>query len=184
MMEVREVLRRLSAGQALREIARATGLDRKTVRRYADAASALSFEASDSTLSEVLVAEVSRRVQARPVPLPSDERAMLARERERIAAWLGDGLRLTKVHVLLEREGITASHATLCRFAQDELGWGKRAVSVRLEESEPGNEAQIDFGCTGMTFDPRQVESASSGPSWCICRTAATRLCTRPSRRI
>jgi DNA-binding NarL/FixJ family response regulator len=32
MMEVRDVLRRLGAGQSLREIARTTGLDRKTVR--------------------------------------------------------------------------------------------------------------------------------------------------------
>ena len=38
MMEVKEVLRRLAAGQGLRDIARQTGVDRKTVRRYADAA--------------------------------------------------------------------------------------------------------------------------------------------------
>lgn len=154
MMEVREVLRRLCAGQALREIARATGLDRKTVRRYAEAAIASGFDASTAAPNEALVAEVSRAVQERPVPPPSDERTMLARERTRIAAWLEDGLRLTKVHVLLEREGITASYATLRRFAQDELGWGKRAVSVRLDEPAPGDEAQIDFGCMGMMFDP------------------------------
>ncbi|MDB4985727.1 MAG: hypothetical protein JWN04_905 [Myxococcaceae bacterium] len=76
MMEVREVLRRLSAGQALREIARGSGLERKTVRRYAEA-------------------------------------------------------------------------ALVRRFVQDELGWGKRVSSVRLDDSEPGQEAQIDFGCMG-----------------------------------
>ena len=38
MIEVKEVLRRREAGQALREIARETGLDRKTVRRYVEAA--------------------------------------------------------------------------------------------------------------------------------------------------
>jgi transposase len=154
MMEVREVLRRLGAGQALREVARATMLDRKTVRRYAEAAAASGFDATATVPSEALVAEVARRVQERPVPPLSDERMTLARERARIAAWLEDGLRLTKVHVLLEREGITASYATLRRFAQDELGWGKRAVSVRLEEPVPGDEAQIDFGCMGMMFDP------------------------------
>ena len=136
-MEVREVLRRLSAGQPLREIARATGLDRKTVRRYADAASASGFEPGASELSAAVVAEVTRRVQERPLPPPSDERVELAQKRERIATWLADGLRLTKVHVLLEREGVAASYATLRRFAQDELGWGKRATSIRLDDSAP-----------------------------------------------
>lgn len=154
MMEVKEVLRRLHAGQALREVARATGLDRKTVRRYADAASASGFEAGAAGPSEALVAAVARQVQDRPAPPPSDERVMLARERARIATWLGDGLRLTKVHTLLERDGMTASYATLRRFAQDELGWGKRAVTVRLDDAAPGDEAQIDFGLMGMMFDP------------------------------
>jgi transposase len=34
MQEVREVLRRWQAKQGIRQIARETGLDRKTVRRY------------------------------------------------------------------------------------------------------------------------------------------------------
>ena len=40
MIDAREVLRRWQAGQKLREIARGTGLDRKTVRRYLAAAAA------------------------------------------------------------------------------------------------------------------------------------------------
>jgi transposase len=153
MMEVREVLRRLSSGHALREIARETGLDRKTVRRYAEAATASGFSVVDSALTETLVAEVARRVQDRPLPPPSEERALLGQHRERIATWLSDGLRLTKVHVLLERDGVSTSYATLRRYAQDELGWGKRAASVRLDDPEPGEEAQIDFGCMGMMHD-------------------------------
>lgn len=154
MMEVREVLRRLTAGQSLREIARTTGLDRKTVRRYAEAAAGCGFQANPGSLSEELVAEVARSVQVRPTPTPSDERAALVRERERIAQWLEQGLRLTKVHALLKRGGTTTSYATLRRFAQDEFGWGKRAVSVRLEDPAPGEEAQIDFGCMGTMLDP------------------------------
>lgn len=152
MMEVREVLRRLSAGQALREIARSSGLDRKTVRRYAEAASVSGFKAS-SELSDALVAEVVRRVQDRPAPAPSDERLALDSARSRIEKWLADGLRLTKVQVLLERDGVSSSYATLRRFAQDELGWGKRVSSVRLDDSPPGEEAQIDFGCMGTMVD-------------------------------
>jgi transposase len=153
MMEVREVLRRLAAAQSLREIARATGLDRKTVRRYVEAASESGFVAGENAVSEAVVAEVARRVQERAEPLPSDERVALEEQRARIAAWLGDGLRLTKVQVLLERDGITSSYATLRRFAMDELGWGKRTASVRLDDPEPGEEAQVDFGCMGSMLD-------------------------------
>jgi len=38
MIEIREVLRRWSAGQAVRAVARETGVDRKTVDRYVSAA--------------------------------------------------------------------------------------------------------------------------------------------------
>jgi FixJ family two-component response regulator len=85
-MEVREVLRRLSSGQALREIARETGLDRKTVRRYAEAALVSGFSVADGVLTDTFVAEVARRVQDRPLPPPSDERSLLGQHRERIAA--------------------------------------------------------------------------------------------------
>ena len=48
---------------------------------------------------------------------------------------------------------MTSSYATLRRFAQDELGWGKRVASVRLDDCAPGEEAQIDFGCMGTMLD-------------------------------
>ena len=38
MIEIREVLRRWSAGQAVRAVARETGVDRKTVDRYVSVA--------------------------------------------------------------------------------------------------------------------------------------------------
>ena len=38
MIEIREVLRRWTAGQSVRAVARETGVDRKTVDRYVNAA--------------------------------------------------------------------------------------------------------------------------------------------------
>ena len=58
MIEVKEVLRRREAGQALREIARETGLDRKTVRRYVEAAGETDGEVD----TEVVVQQVVQRV--------------------------------------------------------------------------------------------------------------------------
>ena len=51
MNETKEVLRRWKARQSKREIARGTGLDRKTVRRYIEAAEVCGLS-RDSELSD------------------------------------------------------------------------------------------------------------------------------------
>lgn len=86
MIEVKEVLRRREAGQGLREIARETGLDRKTVRRYVAAADEVGA-------AEASVQEVVQRVQARPLPAPSEPRQRLEAHREQIAEWLSPASR-------------------------------------------------------------------------------------------
>ena len=154
MMEVRDVLRRTLAGQGLRDIARQTGLDRKTVRRYAEAAK--RAQVSTETLhDDAVVSAIIASVQERELPPLSEQRAQLFAQRARIEAWLGGRppLKLTKVHVLLTRDGVSTSYATLRRFAMDELGWGRRAPTVRVDDSGPGEEAQIDFGCMGLMRD-------------------------------
>ncbi len=95
MMEVREVLRRLGAGQSQRRIGRETGLGRNTIGRYVKAAAEFCFAAGEPC--EELVAAVARAVQERPLPEPSEQRTTLATHRLQIERWLADGLKLTKV---------------------------------------------------------------------------------------
>lgn len=156
MIDVREVLRRWTAGQKDREIARATGTDRKTVARYVAMAKAFGF-GPEHVADDDAVHEVAQSVQARRVAEPSEEWEGVAQHRERIAEWLGQArpLRLTKIHTLLVRDhGLVASYATLRRFAMQELGWTKKKPTVRLEDPPPAQEAQVDFGLMGMLFDP------------------------------
>jgi hypothetical protein len=63
MIEIREVLRRWSAGQAVRAVGRETGVDRKTVDRYVTAARELDAVVGVEPSDDV-VAKVSQRVQA------------------------------------------------------------------------------------------------------------------------
>lgn len=166
MIEVKEVLRRHEAGQGLREIARATGLDRKTVRRYVQAGDAASSDDDG-------VQQVVQLVQSRPLPTPSEARKLLETHRERIAAWLEEksgkrALRMTKVHVLLQRQGIVVTYATLCRWAHDELGWRERKPTVRVDDPEPGQEAQVDFGKMGMVAD---AATGRLRQLWCLVVT-------------
>lgn len=152
MIEVKEVLRRREAGQKIREIARETGVDRKTVRRYLEAAGERG--ADDATVQHVV-----QQVQLRPAPEPSEPRKRLQAHREQIAQWLSPtkpgkrALRLTRVRVLLQRRGVDVSYATLCRWAHDELGFRERKPTVRVDDPEPGQEAQVDFGKMGLVAD-------------------------------
>ena len=155
MMDVKEVLRRWQAEQSARKIARETRIDRKTVGRYIATAEELALP-RDRALSDSEVHAVAQRHQARPSADPSAEWKAIAQHRASIEAWLGGArpLRLQKIHILLGREGVEASYATLRRYAIEELGWHKQAPTVLLEDPPPGQEAQIDFGKMGLLFDP------------------------------
>jgi transposase len=155
MIEIKEVLRRWSAQQSLHQIARETSLDRKTVRRYVQAAESLAL-ARDAELDDACVHAVAERVQARALPARTSEWAEIGEHRARIAEWLGKRrpLRLRRIHTLLVRDsGLKASYDTLRRFAIDELGWSKRPPTVRVDDPPPGQEAQVDFGYMGELVD-------------------------------
>ncbi len=125
------------------------------MRRYVQAAERVEGEAT-----EEIVQEVAQEVQGRPLPAPSEPRKLLDAHRDCIAGWLAPSdrkkrpLRLTKVHELLKRRGVEVTYATLWRWAHDEFGWRERTPTVRLDDPDPGHEAQVDFGKMGDVFDP------------------------------
>lgn len=156
MIDVKELLRRWAAGHSDRKIARETGADRKTVARYTAVGKELAL-ARDREPTDEEVHEVGRRVQARETPDRSEEWQEVAKHRAQIVEWLERKrpLRLTKVHKLLVRDKkLQASYHTLRRYAIDELGWGKKRATVRLEDPPAGQEAQVDFGRMGQIVDP------------------------------
>ncbi len=156
MIEVKELLRRRAAGHGARRVERETGCDRKTVGRYFAAADALSVSREREPTDEDVRA-VTARVQARPAADPSAEWKQIATHRAQVEKWLAlkRPLRLRKIHTLLRRDhGVTASYDTLRRFAIEELGWRKKPVTVRLDDTAPGEIAQVDFGRMGTLVDP------------------------------
>jgi transposase len=154
MIDVREVLRRMQAGQSARQLARDGVVDRKTASRYFEAARSCGVEAA-TVLDDGLVAEVASRVQARPQTPASEPYKHLEAQRPRIEAWLRTErpMRLVRVRELLARDGIDIAYTTLRRFAHQELGWRERAPTVRVDDSPMGEEAQIDFGHVGFLTD-------------------------------
>lgn len=159
MIDVKEILRRWRAGQGVRQITRETGRDRKTVRRYIKEAKRVGLEAeAQPELTDEAVGEVAAQVQARPLPPRSEAWTELDNYKELIGKWLKRDrpLRLRKVHKLLVRRGVGASYWMLRRFVIEQLGWKERDVTILLEEPEPGQEAQVDFGKMGKLWDEQQ----------------------------
>ncbi|TWP36406.1 IS21 family transposase [Leekyejoonella antrihumi] len=158
MVEVREVLRSWLDGVGLRTVAARAGVDRKTARRYVQAAqdAGLSREAGPDALTDELIGVVVGAVRpSRPNGHGTGWDELLAR-REQIRAWLDvpDALSVVKVHELLTRAGCTVPYRTVHRFAVAECGFRAKETTVRVLDGEPGVECQIDFAQMGLIIDP------------------------------
>lgn len=154
MIDVREVLRRMQAGQSARQLARDGVVDRKTAGRYFEAARQHEI-GPETDLTDALVREVAQYIQTRPEPPPTDVRQELQKHRATIEAGLTAErpLRLVRVQELLARDGVEISYSSLRRYAHAEFGWKERRSSVRIDDPPAGEEAQIDFGHMGFVFD-------------------------------
>jgi transposase len=154
--EIREVLRAWLSGAGLRQVAAQAGVDRKTARRYVQAAAeaGLARDGGAGQLTDELVGQVAEVV--RPVRPGGHGRAWEQLEgcREEIAGQVKAGLSVVKIGVLLERRGITVPYRTLHRFCVERCGFGRTASTVRVADGEPGAECQLDFGYLGMLADP------------------------------
>lgn len=139
VIEIREILRLWLRGLGLREVARLSGTDRKTVRRYVEMARSCGLDrdgGADQLTDELLAAVITGVRRARPNG-KSEVWETVAAQAEQIKAWLDEGLTLTKVHALLGRRGVVVSYRTLHRYATAELGFGQRRATVRVTDCEP-----------------------------------------------
>lgn len=159
MFEVREVLRLWLRGEGLRSIERLAGVDRKTVRRYVTAAEELGLvrDGGEGQLGDELIGSVVEAVRPHRSDGHGEGWRLPVARHDRIEAWLKkDGLTVVKVGELLGREGVVVPERTLHRYASEvcDVGRGRRGTTVRVEDGEPGDELQVDFGKMGRLVDP------------------------------
>jgi transposase len=154
--EIREVLRAWLGGAGLRRVAEQAGVDRKTARRYVEAAigAGVVRDGGICQLTDELVGLVAQAV--RPVRPGGHGPAweQLEAGHAEIEALVKQGLSVVKIGVLLERRGVVVPYRTLHRFCVERCGFGKTAATVRVADGEPGAECQIDFGYLGLLADP------------------------------
>lgn len=107
MIEIKEVIRQWLAGIPKKRIAAQLGLDPKTVRRYIAQAQSCGLELDHgvAALTDARVSEIVAALRTRPARAPSDSWLVCEQQRAVIGKKLGQGLRLTRVHRLLARQG-------------------------------------------------------------------------------
>ena len=157
VVEVREILRQWMMGHGLRRIAGATGLDRKTVRRYVHSAEAtgLTRGGGSEALTDERIGAVLERLRVGSPGEHGTTWEVCEAHRAALQGWIDEGLTLTKAQALLTRTcGREVPYRTLHRFALRELGLGRERVTVRVADGKPGEELEVDFGLLGSLTDP------------------------------
>jgi hypothetical protein len=134
-------------------------MDRKTVRRYVEAAEEFGVDRAgdDGQLTDLLLGHVVERVRPHRTDGRGEARRLLDAHRDQLEKWLKkEGLTVVKAHEFLERQGVVVPARTLHRYALEELGVGRsaRSSTVRVADGEPGDELQVDFGKLGRIPDP------------------------------
>jgi len=154
VIEILDVLRRRATGDSISAIARGTGMDRKTIRKYLDLARQYGgSEGGEENLQEIAYA-VFREIHGKEDEDGSARDGLLLPHKERLTQWIdGDGLTITKAHIKLLRIGVETSYSSVYRFVQEHIGLPGNHGTVRMAETEPGEVAEADFGKLGLLFD-------------------------------
>jgi hypothetical protein len=105
---------------------------------------------------EQLTTIVAARRPGRPTNTmaPSPELETLRPHEATIRQWLGEALRLTKIHRRLRAQRVGVSYSALHRFARTTCDFGRPALTVRIADPPPGGVAEADFGVLGRWLDP------------------------------
>ena len=173
MTDVREVLRRWQAEQSIKSIARGTRIDRKTVRRYIEMAEQIGID-KRAVLTDAVVHEIAQSVQSRALPQPSDAWRNVEEHRAQIEKWIVEDLRLSRMHALLVRSGVSdVTYATLRRYAMQEPWLAQEASDSAARRSAGRTRGADRFRGDGSRGDRR-----AEAPTVALDRDARPRVAT------
>jgi len=172
VVDVVELLRHWQAGDSVSQMARALGLDRKTVRKYVGRAEEAGMVPGGARLSQ---AEWATRVHAW-FPELTDPRArssvhgQIAPFHDYIKKHIGETTLATIHQRLRDEHGLSVSVASLRRYVRSEFAEevAEEQATVLRDDPPPGAEAQLDYGHLGRWLDP---ESGALRRVWAFIMT-------------
>ena len=149
MSDIREVIRYIREGESIRGTAKALKLDRKTVRRYHGIAKHAGWLSGEMPSDEV----IAHAVQKQGSRMPEQNRPSMAAYDAEIRAWMAQGLEAKAIHDRLTVDpAFDRSYHAVWRYVSKVRGVAANDVVMRIE-TDPGEEAQVDFGFAGRMWD-------------------------------
>jgi transposase len=152
-MDIRELLLHIQAHASNRQVERDTGIDRRTVKRYRDWATAQGLLAEPLPPLEDLQALLDLTL---PEPVPPQNESSVEPYRELVTQLVKENVEIAAIHCRLAERGYTGSYSAVYRFVNN-IRPHLPDVTVRVER-KPGEEAQVDFGFAGRMIDPATGE--------------------------
>ena len=156
MNTIRDVIYRLQQGESLSAIHRATAISRKTVRKYARFARLHQF--LDPCRSVPELAELQAMFD--PPASPPSTVSSVEPFRKAVSDFVDQEVGMKAIWQRLREEfSYTGGYSSVVRFVKRHFA--ARPVGKIRIETEPGEEAQVDFGFAGTLFPesgkPRKV---------------------------
>jgi transposase len=150
MMDIRELLLHIRAQTSDRQVARDTGFNRRTVRRYREWAQEQGLLEGEMPALEELQTRVTTSLAEKT---PPQNQSSLEAYREAVEQWVNANVEIAAIHQRLMERGYKGSYASVWRFVRSIQPQKRHKVTVRVE-TKPGEEAQVDFGYGGRMIDP------------------------------
>ncbi len=153
-VDVTEMIRRWQMGNSQRQTASGTGLSRDTVRKYIAAAKELGVSQEGPAPTEEQLSKLAARrwTGSQTKATPAEEK--LAPWEDQIYQWITqDKLQFTRIQELLAQRGCRISYSALYRWLSRRHWQRRQARTVRMEQSGPGEVAELDFGRLGYIQD-------------------------------
>ena len=158
VFEVREVLRLWLAGEGFRSMERLSQVDRKTVRRYVDAAERLGLvrDGGEDQLTDVFIGLVVEAVRPHRSDGHGEAWRLLVAHHDADRGWVEDDLTGVKIHELLERRGRggAVAHGAALRAGgvrpQPRVG-ARRCGSPTASRATSCRSTSVGWACS---FDP------------------------------
>jgi len=159
MHRVQELVRLHRLGRGAREVARLLQMSPNTERRYREALRAQGLLAGPADAVPDL-GELRAAIERAHPPHTGGPVSSLERWRERIGELHDKGVGPKAIHdrLRLEESDYTGSHSAVKRLVRGlAKAAGPSADEVAIVvETEPGQEAQVDFGYVGRLLDPER----------------------------
>lgn len=149
MNQIREIIHRLQQGQSGRQIAKDLHVSRHTIAKYNQMAKVEGYLHSQRLPnSKELLAKLG------PAQMPPIQESSVTPYKEVVEQLLDDGVEKVAILARLRDDyGYKGTYSSLWRFV-NRLRPSRPEAFVRIH-TEPGEEAQVDFGSVGTLFDPR-----------------------------